>query len=91
VSPPPKDGFRKRVGAPQKHDWEEGRLYAEKIFEERGDFYDIQNRQDDWRTEMDLVRAVITHMSALNNGKEPGLSSTKKLVSGVIARKRLEK
>jgi hypothetical protein len=80
----------KRLGAPPKHDWDEGRLYAGKLFDERGDFCDIQNQQDDWRTEMDLVRAVMIHMSKHNNGKEPGLSSTKVLVSKVVAQKRFK-
>jgi hypothetical protein len=88
ISPIPEHSYRSRVGRPPKHDWEEGLLFAEKLFTERGDFADSQNQMAGWKTEADFARAIIAHMSRLNNGIEPPFSTAKALVSKFINDKR---
>jgi hypothetical protein len=41
-----------------------------------------------WKTEADFARAIIAHMSRLNNGIEPPFSTAKALVSKFINDKR---
>jgi len=86
IAEPPKS----RGGRPRKHDWDEGRAFAEKIFAERGDFAEVQNQTPGWQTEADFARAIMEHMSnpSFGNGVEPPFSTAKKFVSDFIKQKR---
>ena len=53
MSADPEEKKKGRAGRPkgsEEHDWEEGRLFAFKMLEEKGDFADPANRVDGWKT-----------------------------------------
>ena len=52
--------------------------FAKREFERRGDYYDPQNAEDDWRSQADWVRSVSKYMAKHNGGKEPPESEVKR-------------
>jgi hypothetical protein len=62
------------------YDWDEGKLFAFKKFNENGDFADPTNRVDGWKTQADLERAVIEHMARVTD-KQPAGSTTREKVA----------
>ena len=52
--------------------------FAKGEFERRGDYNDLQNAEDGWRSQADLVRLVSSYMAKHNGGKEPSESEVKR-------------
>jgi hypothetical protein len=69
---------RAGAGRPEKHDWEEGLLFAQQLLRDRGDPKERRNSVKDWNSRADLARAVETHMDseARKTGEEGPSNST---------------
>jgi hypothetical protein len=66
-----------RAGRPEQFDWEEGKLFAFKLLEEKGDFKIPENRTKGWRSQNDLVERVIEHLAKYSDHEDgPSSSAT---------------
>jgi hypothetical protein len=73
--PTPKRKRRKanqasRAGAPEEHDWEEGKLFVMQELKTRGNPLDKNNQTKGWKTITDVAKLVIDHLVKLS--KEEG-------------------
>jgi hypothetical protein len=68
-----------RTGRPPLHDWEEGRLFGERLLKERGDPTKPENTADGWRSGADLAREIMKHMADHAGGIEPPISTAKEV------------
>jgi hypothetical protein len=66
-----------KTGRPEKYDWEEAKLYLQKLLEENGDFKDPLNRVEGWRSQNDAVSLVIEHLAKISNDDGPSASGVK--------------
>jgi hypothetical protein len=55
-------------GAPTQYDWEEIKLFAWKMLDERGYYWLVENQMDGWRSRADLIELIKDH---LEKRKEP--------------------
>ena len=67
-----------RKGRKPSYDWDDAMNFAKGELEKRGDYYDPQNAEDDWRSQADWVRSVSKYMAKHNGGKEPPESEVKR-------------
>ena len=67
-----------RKGRRPIYDWDDAMNFAKGEFERRGDYNDLQNAEDGWRSQADLVRLVSSYMAKYNGGKEPSESEVKR-------------
>ena len=88
--PAPKKKRRKakqasRSGAPEQHDWEEGKLFVMQELKSRGSPLDKNNQTKGWKTISDVARLVIDHLEKLSDdGVGPDMSTTRGKVSDWI-------
>jgi hypothetical protein len=69
-------------GRPPKYDWEEGRLFAEKLFGKKGDPTDKANHLEGWRSITDMAVEVQAHLKRHDpRAGEPDLSKVRDKVS----------
>jgi hypothetical protein len=67
-----------RVGAQEKYDWEEAKLFMLQELEKRGDFLDPQNKTSGWTSQNDLVEKIIVHHGKhSDDGEGPSPSGVK--------------
>ena len=61
-----------RAGAREKWDWDEGRLFAMRVLEQKGNPRDKNNQTEKWKSDADLARLVADHLAALSkDGSAP--------------------
>jgi len=81
--PTPKKKRRKaklarRAGAPEQHDWEEGKLFVMQELETRGNPLDKNNQIKGWKTISDVAKLVRDHLGKLSkDGVRPDMSTTR--------------
>jgi hypothetical protein len=80
---------KSRVGRKDAYDWGEAVLFIEKVLNERGDFAEPENAMAGWRSQADLERLVVEHMSPIE-GKEPAVSTIRRRVTPTLVKWRLE-
>ena len=74
-----------RSGRPREHDWDEGKLFGEKLLKTQGDPTRPENQIEGWRSQADLARAIMAHMAKHStDGKEPPLSSAQNLAAKLL-------
>jgi hypothetical protein len=71
---------RRSGGRPEKHVWEEARLYALKLLSERGDPTIERDQVKGWKTKTDLANAVLKHLKS-----NPDLSTVRGKVTDWLA------
>jgi len=75
------------AGAPEQHDWEEGRLFAMQELKTRGNPLDKNNQIKGWKTISDLATLVRNHLKDLSKDKGyagPDMSTTRGKASDFI-------
>jgi hypothetical protein len=74
-----------RAGAPEQHDWEEGKLFVMQEFKTRGNPLDKNNQTEGWKSISDVARLLIDHLEKLSkDGIGPEMSTARGKVSGWI-------
>jgi hypothetical protein len=79
---------KRRRGRKPTHDWEEAGLFFEQEWDKRGDPADEQNKGDGWKSDSDVARHVLEHLTRLPSPTEPDLSTVRKWLRPVLALKR---
>ena len=51
-------------GAKQKYDWEEGKLFAEKLLNENNDYDNLAYARDGWRSQADQNNSLLTTLKS---------------------------
>jgi hypothetical protein len=75
-----------RKGSPPIYDWEDAMNFAEGEFKRRGDYNDLQNAEDGWRSQADLARLVADYMAKHNGGNVPSDSMVKSHLKNLLER-----
>ena len=74
-----------RAGAPEEHDWEEGKLFVMQELKTRGNPLDKNNQTKGWRTISDVAKLLIDHLEELSkDGVGPDMSTARGKVSDWI-------
>jgi len=74
-----------RAGAPEEHDWEEGKLFVMQELKTRGNPIDKNNQTKGWRTISDVAKLLIDHLEELSkDGVGPDMSTARGKVSDWI-------
>ena len=74
-----------RAGAPEQHDWEEGKLFVMQELKTRGNPLDKNNQIKGWKTISDVAKLVRNHLGDHSkDGVRPDMSTTRGKVSDWI-------
>jgi hypothetical protein len=65
----------RKTGRTPYFDWEEGRLYLNRLLDERGDFSE-NNQVDGWQSQADAENAVLTHLTKKQRSPSESLTRT---------------
>ena len=74
-----------RAGAPEQHDWEEGKLFVMQELKTRGNPLDKNNQTEGWETISDVAKLLRKHLEKFSkDGVAPDLSTARGKVSDWI-------
>src|SRR5215471_1189138 len=59
-----------RAGAPEQHDWEEGKLFVMQELKTRGNPLDKSDQTKGWKTISDVAKLVIDHLKKISKDKD---------------------